>query len=490
VNQPPDTAVTLPDAAAGEARRHKLVLFSIAFASFMVNVDTYIVNVSLPAIARAFQADTALISWVSMAYQLTVTGLLLVFGRLGDRISLKKLFLFGYGVFALGSLACALAGGVYTLIAARAFQGIGASVLYALTPAMVPRFLPDSMRGPAFGTLASAAALGIMLGNPVGGLIAGYLSWKWIFLINVPIGLVAMWVCQRVIPAEQPKAAGPMPASVWVAAVLSFLFLLVLMVSLNRGNRLGWSSPEMLASLSMATLALIGFAMWEARSASPLMDYSLFQNTAFSLANAAYFFTTVFLAGNNFLMPFYLMMIRGMSSQQAGGLLLVYSLVYVWVGPLAGKLSKKIDPKHLCTTAAAGGALLSLYFAWALAQPGLTYVVLYVALLGVVYATFFPSNNTLVMSMAPRDRQGIVSASFRMIGRVGMALGICLFEAMLSMSTHNEPLPGHQVTVAPASAHLLAFQQIYELGCILLALGALLSWLSGRVKKPAAVVSD
>ena len=153
------TAIAEPE----DKGRYRRILFSIAFASFMVNVDTYIVNISLPTIATAFHTSTANVSWVSMAYQLTVTGFLLIFGRLGDRMSVKKIFMFGYGLFACCTLMCGLSTSLWALILFRALEGIGASVLYALTPAMVPKFLPENMRGPAFGTLATAAALGVIV---------------------------------------------------------------------------------------------------------------------------------------------------------------------------------------------------------------------------------------------------------------------------------------------------------------------------------------
>lgn len=135
-------------AEAENQGRYRRILFSIAFASFMVNVDTHIVNISLPTIAAEFNADTSRVSWVSLSYQLTVTGLLLFFGRMGDKVSIKSLFLFGYGLFTLSSLLCGIVNSLEALVAARALQGVGASVLYALTPAMVPRFLPANMRGP------------------------------------------------------------------------------------------------------------------------------------------------------------------------------------------------------------------------------------------------------------------------------------------------------------------------------------------------------
>ncbi len=445
----------------------------------MVNVDTYIVNISLPTIAAAFHTSTANVSWVSMAYQLTVTGFLLIFGRLGDRMSVKKIFMFGYGLFACCTLMCGLSTSLWTLVMFRALEGIGASVLYALTPAMVPKFLPENMRGPAFGTLATAAALGVMVGNPIGGLITGYLSWQWIFYINCPIGLIAMLVCWKVIPEDEPIRTTERRKIDLPAAFLSFLFLLGLMYSLNRVNEYGWRSPMILGALAVTLMFLAGFVMRERSSSSPLLDYSFFRSRAFSSGNVANFLAYAFLAGNNFIIPFYLIIVKGLSPEKAGLALLVYSMVFVWVGPLAGHLSKKIPPRNLCTTALVFGAVLSLTFSFILRMPGLIPVLCYFALLAVVFATFLPSNNNVIMGMAPEGRQGLVSASFRMVGRIGMTFGVCIFETIFSMMIPHAgkssvvTLQGVQGTVL-----LDAFGRIYLFGFALFVMAALFSWLS------------
>lgn len=466
-------------AAAGGNGRYRSILFSIAFASFMVNVDTYIVNISLPTIAAAFHTSTANVSWVSMAYQLTVTGFLLIFGRLGDRMSVKKIFMFGYGLFACCTLMCGLSTSLAMLVFFRAVEGIGASVLYALTPAMVPKFLPEKMRGPAFGTLATAAALGVMVGNPIGGLITGYLSWKWIFFINCPIGLIAMAVCWKVIPDDEPVRAAERRKIDLPAAFLSFLFLLGLMYSLNRVNEYGWSSPLILGTLAGTLVFFAAFVLRERSSSSPLLDYSFFRSRAFSSGNVANFLAYAFLAGNNFIIPFYLIIVKGLSPEKAGMALLVYSLVFVWVGPLAGHLSKKIAPRNLCTTALVFGAILSLSFSFILKLPGMIPVLCYFALLAVVFATFLPSNNNVIMGMAPEGKQGLVSASFRMVGRIGMTFGVCIFETIFSMMIPHSG-KSSVVNLQGVSGSLLtdAFGRIYLFGFALFVAAAVFSWLS------------
>lgn len=457
----------------------------------MVNVDTYIVNISLPTIASAFQTDTSNVSWVSMSYQLTVTGFLLIFGRLGDRVSIKKVFMFGYGLFTLSSLLCGLSNSLWALVLSRAIQGVGASVLYALTPAMVPRFLPENMRGPAFGALATAAALGTMIGNPLGGLITGYFSWQWIFYINIPIGIAAMLVCRRVIPEDGPTRQVEHRRIDIPAAFLSFLFLLGLMYSLNRVNEYGWRSPLILGGLAGTLVMLLGFILRERKSPSPLLDYSLFRSPTFCFGNVANFLAYAFLAGNNFIIPFYLIIVKGLTPEKAGLALLVYSLVFALVGPLAGLLSKKIHPRNLCTISLALGAVLSLSFSSLLREPGILPVMAYFAILAVTFATFLPSNNNVIMSMAPKNRQGLVSASFRMIGRIGMTFGVCLFETIFSMMLPHEGKTNILMLKSlPGSSILDAFGRIYFVGFFIFAIASVFSWLSKNNKEDCSETNE
>jgi len=458
----------------GSAGRHGLILFSIAFATFMVNVDSYIVNISLPTISAYFKAGTAAVSWVVMSYQLTVTGLLLVFGTLGDRIGIKRLFMVGYGLFTVSSLLCALSPTLGWLVTGRALQGIGASVLYALTPAMVPKFLPAEMRGTAFGTLATVAALGITLGTPLGGLITGLLSWHWAFLINLPIGIAAMLVCRNVLPDDQPVASGGrIPAFDYAGSALSFAGLLALIMVLSRLNSDGIGSPFIIAALSVCLVSGSAFVLWERHTAHPLLDYSLFRSRSFNLGNLANFLCLSFLAGHNFIIPFYLMVIKGLPPQKAGTVFLLYSLVYMGVGPVAGRLTRRISPRTLCTAALGFGVVVALGFSVLLRSDGMGAVYGYFVGMALVMATFIPANNTLVMGIAPPGKQGLVAGSFRMIGRVGMTFGICLFQALFAWSAsqhgplHLEAMKGIE------RAHLLdSFSTVYLAGGLIFAIGA------------------
>ncbi len=461
--------------------RGGLILFSIAFATFMVNADSYIVNISLPTIAGYFHSDTEAVSWVVMSYQLTVTALLLVFGTLGDRLGIKRLFLGGYLLFTFSSLLCGLSPTLGALVASRALQGVGASVLYALTPAMVPRYLPPEQRGPAFGALATAAALGISVGTPLGGLITGLLSWHWAFLINIPIGIVAVFVARRVLPDDAPGRTDlALPSFDYAGSILSAVALASLIYAFSKLNSLGLASLQVGGAGLLFLTMLMLFILQERRTVHPLLDYSLFRNPTFNFGNLANFLCLCYLAGHNFITPFYLITIKVLPTEKAGTVFLLYSLIYMAMGPLAGQLSKRVNPRLLCTVALAGGTILSLGFSRLLGQAGMLPVYGYFVGLALVMATFIPSNNTVVMGMAPDGRHGAVSGSFRMVGRIGMTVGVCLFQAIFSLAA----LQGGKLRVDALNGLgrlplLDAFSAVYTVGGCLFAVAAVSSFLAG-----------
>lgn len=480
---------------AGQDAPHKtgaggnwhLILFSIAFATFMVNADSYIVNISLPTISGYFKADTEAVSWVVMSYQLTVTALLLVFGTLGDRIGIKRLFMLGYGLFTISSLLCAISPTLGWLVASRALQGIGASVLYALTPAMVPRYLPPDQRGPAFGALATAAALGISVGTPLGGLITGLLSWHWAFLINIPIGIVAMLVAKRVLPADAPATAQKtLPSFDYAGSLFSALALISLIYSFSKFNSLGLA-PTVQGALVLCVITVTAFIVWERRAAHPLLDYSLFRSSAFNYGNLANFLCLSYLAGHNFITPFYLMTVKGLPTERAGTVFLLYSLIYMGVGPLAGQISKRVNPRILCTVALLLGVMVSFGFSRLLSGAGMLPVYGYFVGLALVMATFIPSNNNVVMGMAPPGKQGAVSGSFRMVGRVGMTVGVCLFQSIFALAALQTGSMHADALKAVDQAHLLsAFSTVYAVGGAMFAVAAVSSFLArGQIREGA-----
>jgi len=470
-----------------DRRTLNLIVFSISFASFMVNLDTYIVTISLPSIGAFFGKSTGEISWVALAYNLAVASLLIIFGKLGDRVGLRKIFMAGLFIFTSSSLLCGLSPSLYWLIGGRLLQGLGASILYAMTPAMVPRYLPVEMRGAAFGTLATAAGLGIIIGTPLGGLITGYLSWQWIFYLNVLPGLAALILCHRIIPGDECAPAGKGGHFDFPGSILSFTLSLALIYGLNMGQEMGWRSWAITGSFALAALSLGGFIAWEKKCSSPLMELGLFRSLAFSCGNMSSFLASNVLSGHNFLMPFYLILVMKLPAQQAGLVYLIYSAVYMITGPLAGRRSNAGNSAGLSGISMALAGLSTLVFSFMLETRSFVVIILYFVILGVSYGIFITANNIVVVGMAPEGKQGIVSGIFRMIGRLGMASGVCIFETVFSAGFPAATGGGGYMSL-PGDLLLRGFHTAYLAGGAVLLCAALVSIIPGFQKRKNEVI--
>ena len=421
---------------AREASGYWGIAVSVAFAAFMTKLDTYIVNITLPTIARYFNVGTSDASHTIIAYLVVGTSTLLFFGRLGDRFGLRKIFLWGYGLFTVGSLLCAASWNIYVLVGARLIQGLGGAMLIASGYAIIPKFLPHNKTGWAFGILSTSAMLGVIIGAPLGGLINGYLTWHWIFLINIPVGIAAIFAASKALPVDSPSASAKEcnQGNDVTGTLLSFFGLSALLYVLTTGQEWGWTSTVTGGLVILSLLLLAGFIVWEKRCACPLIDFSLFKNARFSCATLAAFFGYMLMGGSAFLMPFYLELVKGLDTVSVGLLLLINSVASLVLGLISGRLSDKIPPSFMTTVAMASAALSSFFFCRFLGFPGLVPTVIFLAWFGVSYGMFVSPNNNQAMSAMPENESGVGSGIFNTVNTLGLAFGVALLDLILAQA--------------------------------------------------------
>lgn len=441
----------------------------------MSKLDSYIVNISLPTIAERFNVTTAEVSWVVLIYLLVSTSTLLLFGKLGDRFGLRRVFFFGYLLFTLGSLLCGMAMSLEMLIMSRFVQGLGCAVILAIAFAIIPKFLPPEKTGWAFGIASTGAALGIAIGAPAGGFITGFLSWRWVFFVNVPFGLFAMYAVNKYIPGESParlKRPGRAGFDI-LGAALSFAGLALFIYALSTGWDSGWTSARILGSFGASFALLAIFFVRESRCAEPLLELELFKSFHFSAAVTSTLFAYMLLAGNSFLLPFYLEEAKNLPTQTVGLVIMIYSVIYMAVGPFAGRISDKIRPSTLCAFAMLSGALCSFVFAFTLHTPGLFPVIVFLVWIAFSFGFFISPNNNQIMRLAPAHKQGSASGVFNTINSLGLALGVCLFEALMSRTSPGGGMSTFQ------SANLAGYKNAYVFGGIVCIIALFFSLLIG-----------
>ena len=452
---------------------YRWALVSIAFAAFMVKLDGSIVNISLPTISRYYGVTPGGASWVILSYLLVQVTTMMIFGKLADDIGLKKTFIAGYVIFTFGSLLCGGAPTLAALIASRCIQGLGSAMLITSAFAMVPRLLPRKLLGSAFGMLGTSAGLGVIVGAPAGGFITEFLSWRWVFLVNIPVGALAIMTALRAIKDEEARGkdmARKLREFDILGTVMSFAGLLALVYGLNTGNDSGWSSASTLSSFIGAFVLLSFFFIWEKRHAHPLLDLGLFRNRRFMCALAAAFAAFMVMSGSGFLMPFYLELVKGLDSARTGLVILVFSLVYMAAGPFAGKLSDKVDPSILCAVAMISCAACALTFAFTLPYEGLFFVLLFLVWLALSLGSFVSPNNNQAMRLAPHDEQGMASGVFNTVTSLGLVFGVTLFETVFSRSLPGYAARGGLGSI-PSPFLVTGFRDAYVLGALVALMG-------------------
>lgn len=406
------------------------VLLTVGLGTFMSALDASIVNITLPAMRADFGVDIARIEWVVTVYLLVVSALLLTFGRLGDLRGHRQVYLVGFGIFIVASGLCGLSPNEGFLIGFRALQALGAAMLFATSPAILTASFPASQRGQALGLQATMTYLGLTVGPPLGGWLADTFSWRAIFYVNVPVGLLAFWLGHLFI-ARRDVVAPNERFDVNGAATFS-VGLVALLVALNRGHAAGWLSTEVIAPFAVAVVLLAAFVRIEGRTPHPMLDLSLFRSRMFSASAASALLNYVAVYHVVFVLPFYLLEARGLSASRAGLLLAIQSVVMAVVAPLSGTLSDRIGPRALTTVGmllmAGGLGLLSLLSP----STPLWFLAASLALVGLGTGTFISPNNSALMGAAPPSRQGIASGVMAEARNVGMVLGVGLAGAVLS----------------------------------------------------------
>lgn len=466
-------------------KEHLPIALIAAFAGFMMRLDSYIVNVALPSMARSLNVGTGGISFVVTSYLLAITGSMLLFGKLADKVGIKRMFLWGYAVFSLASLGCGLSGNLPALLVARTFQGLGGAAMLTAAFSSIPRYLPKEINGWAFGLFTLAVGLGISIGAPTGGLIAGLLSWPWIFMINVPIGALAMITVHRVLPPDPEPA---LSASKGLAhfdikgAILSFASAAPLVFGMTMGREIGWTSAPILSCLAASPILFAVFVRHEMNHPDPLVPAALMRNRPFMLGVGAAFVGFGLLSANSFVMPFYLEIAKALPPEQVGFVLLIYSVALTVASPQAGKLSDRVDPRLIASSALACLTVLFLGFSFLLRAPGLGVTVVYLALLGGFFGFFFPPNNSNAMKNAPPECRGIAGGLYQTAANLGMVIFVALFETIFS-----EHLPAHHVEVPLTSSHLTeetltGFSHVYLTAASVSLLTCLAIYLSIRFK--------
>jgi EmrB/QacA subfamily drug resistance transporter len=454
-----------------------MILISASIAMFMVKLDAYIVNISLPTIAQNFHSTRDVASLVLLAYLVASTSTLLLFGTLGDRLGLRKIFILGFILFTAGSLLCGLSPGISYLIAARFLQGLGGSMLVANCMAIVGRFMPHEKVGSSYGILATIAAVGVSTGAPLGGIITYYASWHWIFLINIPVGIIAIWLARKYIPTETklPFSFKEFDFSGTILALLAFTCLIV---AFNAFDNRGVDAIVPYIILTFAVLFFTLFIWREKHALNPILDLSLFRIKPLVIALIASLLVLTAYFGNGYMMPFYLERDLGLTANWVGMLVMISSVMVMVISPFSGKWSDKTNPLNISLIGMGLGIVTFLYFSYTIGYLNLWFAAGFLFLAGIMAGLFMSPNNKLIMEMASEGKHGIVSATANTVSSLAAVMGVSIYQMIFSVTT------GGDKATPTISESAVGFSNAYLAAAIMIFMALALSLFNKRrVKK-------
>ncbi len=430
--------------ARGQSSRppidYKWIALSVTtIGALMSAIDGTIVTLALPDMMQKLHAGLAEMIWVIMAYILMSTVLLLAIGRIADMFGRVRLYNLGFVVFTVGSALCGLSQNAPQLILARLVQGSGAALMMVNSTAIISEVFPPNERGRALGINGVTWAIGGIVGPLLGGLILSMASWRWIFYINVPIGIAgSLWGYIALKEVGERKKGERFDAP---GAAFFSLGLLALLLALNMGIQQSWNSPAVLALFVAFALFLVLFVHRERRAPNPVLDFSLFENRVYNFSVLSAMLQSLAMFAVNFLIVFYFQAVRGFNPLKAAMLLMPLSIVTVVIGPLSGIMADRMGARIPATTGLLLQVLSLLWFIFTL-SPDTSYstIVVGLLLLGVGGGLFWAPNTRAAMNGAARARLGIASATLATLRQTGMVTSFALALAVAANSLPKEAM--------------------------------------------------
>ncbi len=405
-------------------RRRWQLLALTSVGAFMWPLDGSIVSVALPVMGKDLNLSFTAAVWVSAAFLLTTAVLLIPAGRIADQHGRVRYYLLGIAVFTVASLLCAVSMNDTWLIVSRVIQGAGAAFIGATSAAIVTAVFPPSERGRALGINVMAVYIGLTVGPPLGGFITDAVGWRWIFLINLPIGIIVLLWGWFMLPRSEREGG---PRLDWIGSLLLGAFLICLLVPLTFSVQWGWGSPATLGLLALSVASFIAFVVHERRVESPILNLDLvLKNRLFAAANTAALLNYMALYGIGLLTAIFLELVQGRSASLSGWLLLSQPLLMAALSPFSGRLSDRIGSRVLATggmVAIAGGMVLLALIG---AAAPLWHVAGALVVVGLGMAAFSAPNTSAVMGSVRRDQLSQASAFLSTMRTSGQALSVAL----------------------------------------------------------------
>ncbi|HEY7470405.1 MAG TPA: DHA2 family efflux MFS transporter permease subunit [Acidimicrobiia bacterium] len=467
--------------------RKWLILVAIAASTILATIDASIVNVAFPTLVDELDTSFNVIQWVALGYLLTIATLTLGMGRLGDVLGKKKLYVTGLIIFTAASALCGLVPDVSWLIGFRVLQAIGAVMVLALGAAILVEAFPPGERGKALGWIGTAVSLGIVSGPVIGGLLIASFSWRAIFFVNIPVGIVGTILAVRNIPNLLPARGQKFDV---VGAVLMSVALFALSLALTLGQEAGFGSPMIILGFVLALSCAVAFVIVELRVDSPMLELRLFSNPALAVGVSSGFLAYLCLSATFFLLPFYLEGVLGFSVGTMGILLGAGPLVMGLVSPVAGNLSDRLGVYRLTLFGLVVMAVVYFSFATFDTETSVADYLLLAVPLGIGVGAFNSPNNSAIMGSVPPEYMGIGGGLLTITRLLGQISGIAVLGSVWAASVaaaSGGTLPEEGAPAADPAAQVAGLHTTFRVAGVVMLLSVLIGiWAMRRERRARA----
>ena len=424
------------EAVAAHAERtasFPLALAGLSLSMLLSSLGTSIANVGLPTLAQVFNASFQEVQWIILAYLLAITTLIVSVGRLGDVVGHRRLLLAGIFLFTLASILCGISPTLWLLIAARAAQGLGAAIMMALTVAFISAIVPKAKTGRAMGLLGTMSAIGTALGPSLGGVLIAGLGWRAIFLVNVPLGILAFLLAYRYLPGDHPEPKTDRAGFDTMGTLLLALTLAAYALSMTIGR--GSFGLLNLALLLAAGCGIGLFVLTEARAASPLIRLAIFRDPVLSGSLAMSVLVSTVMMATLVVGPFYLSRSLGFNEALLGTVMAIGPIISALSGVPAGRFVDRLGTPYMVMIGLVEMAAGSLALAMLPAMFGIAGYIAAIAVLTPGYALFQAANNTVVMMDVPSDQRGVISGLLSLSRNLGLITGASVMGALFTFAS-------------------------------------------------------
>jgi EmrB/QacA subfamily drug resistance transporter len=433
--------------------RQRWTLITVCTATFMLLLDITVVNVALPSIRRDLHGSFTDLQWVVDAYSLMLASLLLTAGSLADLLGRRRVFVVGLGFFSAASFLCGLATTPLFLNLARGAQGVGGAIMFATSLALLAQEFHGKDRGFAFGIWGATIGGAVAIGPLVGGALTSAFGWEWIFFVNVPIGIAAIFATLRFVRESSDPEGRRID---WSGLVTFSGSLFCLVFALIRGNDEGWGSTMIVSLLAAAAILMAAFVVAEMRQETPMFDFGLFRKPAFVGASIAAFALSASMFAMFLYLTLYIQGVLGYSPFQAGLRFLPLSVISFFVAPVAGRLSDRIPLRTLL-----GGGLILVGVALLLmgglsTSSGWTHLIPGFVIAGAGVGMANPTLATIAVGVVPPARSGMASGINNTFRQTGIATGIAGLGAIFQHQVQTKMIDALAGTPVAGRSHALA----------------------------------